>query len=817
MQRRNRSLGKVRQWRRHAALRRLWCLLFVLCAVACLPARCVAQTSANPLRNASAIAFDAAGNLYIADAAAHQVWKATLGGSLALVAGNGTQGYAGDGGPATAAELNEPQGLAVGADGTLYVADAGNHCVRAVSPGGVISTFAGSGTEGDSGDGGVANEARLRAPKAVAVGAGATLLIADTAAHRLRRVSAGVITAFAGSGVQGTSGDGGSAGEAMFDAPSGLAVDGSGAVYVADSHADRVRRIDAAGKVSTFVGTGARGFGGDGGPALSALLSSPRGLVWTPEGDLLIADEGNQRVRKVNSAGVISTVAGSGVEGLSADGASGTQAAVRAPRGVAVSSFGLPVVADALNGTVRELTGGGVLYQPAALVAGRSSKLSVQATAAATYGDASAVSVAVSGGVGAPQGQVTVLEGGKVLGTSALSAAGAQVPVGLLPAGQHTFAVAYGGDGLNPAGTASVAGPVIAKLPVVAIASSSEAVYGQAPGLFTGVISGVLPQDTDAVQAAFGVASGQTFGVGTYPITATLAGAKAANYVVSMSQGSGMLQITKAPALAALQGVGSAQAFAGLPLPLQATVASTTSGSPTGTVQFLDGATVVATAELQGGLAQATYTSPAVGAHPLTVQYLGDRNFLPVSSGAVSVAVAALPDFTVTAAGAQSASAGAGGTASFSFTVSSQGAPFTGAVLFSATGAPGGGSVAFSPPAVVPGAQSAKVTMTVQVPVASASLGQEQFPAKQRGRPVAALVVSGVLACALWRRRAMLPRVLCLIMLLAGMAGCGARTVGEGTNGVLAQSYTVQVTGTATNLAGQVVVHSVPFTLTVQP
>ena len=125
--------------------------------------------------------------------------------------------------------------------------------------------------------------------------------------------------------------------------------------------------------------------------------------------------------------------------------------------------------------------------------------------------------------------------------------------------------------------------------------------------------------------------------------------------------------------------------------------------------------------------------------------------------------------------------------------------------------------MAFSPPAVVPGAQSAKVTMTVQVPVASASRGQEQFPAKQRGRPVAALVVSGVLACALWRRRAMLPRVLCLILLLAGMAGCGARTVGEGTNGVLAQSYTVQVTGTGTNLAGQVVVHSVPFTLTVQP
>ena len=455
--------------------------------VAGLPAR--AKTSVPRLRTASAIAFDSAGNLYIADANGNQVLEATLGGALLVVAGTGVQGFAGDGGPATAAQLNQPLGLAFGADGTLYVADSGNQRVRAVSPAGVITTFAGVGVAGFSGDGGSAAVAAMREPTALAVDAAGGVLICDGGNRRVRRVFSGIISTFAGTGVQGYAGDGGPATTAQMDGPSGVAVAGDGRVFIADTHNQRVRVVGTDGSIQTFAGTGVRGFGGDGGPAVAANLSDPQGLGWTSEGGLLIADAGNERVREVSAAGVITSWSGSGTEGVSGDGVPGLQAALRAPRGVAMSSFGLPVMADTLNGTVRELASRSQLFEPAALVSGRVSAVSVAGAALQVYGQSS-FAVLASGVVGSPTGVFQIVEGGNQVSEGILSGGQAQVSLSTLSAGQHSLVANYNGDGLNPSASSSLVSVTVQPATLTAMASSATVAYGASMPLLSGVLSG---------------------------------------------------------------------------------------------------------------------------------------------------------------------------------------------------------------------------------------------------------------------------------------------------------------------------------------
>jgi sugar lactone lactonase YvrE len=185
-----------------------------------------AQSVALPLLPTS-VAYDAAGNLYFADTNRHVVYESSLAGVLSVVAGDGVQGFSGDGGVATSAELDSPQGVAVGPDGTLYIADTGNERIRAVS-GGMITTFAGNGSGGFAGDGGVAVNASFRRPNALAIDTSGALLVCDAGNERVRRISVGVIATMAGNGTQGFAGDGGAATSAELDTPMGLAVSGDG-------------------------------------------------------------------------------------------------------------------------------------------------------------------------------------------------------------------------------------------------------------------------------------------------------------------------------------------------------------------------------------------------------------------------------------------------------------------------------------------------------------------------------------------------------------------------------------------------------------
>ena len=206
----------------------------------------------------TSVAYDSAGNLYFADTNRDEVYESSLGGVLTVVAGNGVQGFAGDGGAATSAELNSPQGVAVGADGTLYIADSGNERIRAVIAG-TISTFAGSGSVGFGGDGGGALTAMFRLPNALATDANGALLVSDSGNARVRRISGGVIVTIVGNGTQGFAGDGGMAVAAEIDTPMGLAVGADGRIFVADSHNDRIRVVATNGTISTFAGSGLGG------------------------------------------------------------------------------------------------------------------------------------------------------------------------------------------------------------------------------------------------------------------------------------------------------------------------------------------------------------------------------------------------------------------------------------------------------------------------------------------------------------------------------------------------------------------------------
>jgi uncharacterized protein (TIGR03437 family) len=305
------------------------------------------------------VAVDAAGNLYIADSLNNAIRKVSANGAMSTFAGNSVPGSSGDGGAPTAAQLNGPQGVAVDAAGNVYVADTQNHKVRKIS-GGAISTFAGSGTAGFSGDGSAATGASLNAPFSVAVdAAGGNVYIAEFGNSRVRKVdSKGIITTVAGNGVSAYGGDGGPALSAQLNGPQGVAVDSAGNLYIADTENNRVRQVTPGGAISTIAGNGLAGFAADGVQSTNTQMGNPTGVAVDTFGNLYVAD-GNARVRKVFTSGLISTIAGTGVRGYSGDGGAGTQAMLSAPSGVAVSAAGNVYVADTLNNAVRLLQVGG--------------------------------------------------------------------------------------------------------------------------------------------------------------------------------------------------------------------------------------------------------------------------------------------------------------------------------------------------------------------------------------------------------------------------------------------------------------------------
>jgi hypothetical protein len=317
----------------------------------------------GPATNASlyypeSAALDAAGNLFIGDFVNNRIRKATTNGIITTVAGNGNPGYSGDGVPATNATVR-PAGVALDTNGNLFIADWNNNRIRKVDTNGIITTVAGIGSPGYSGDGGPATSASLAYVEGVTVDGAGNLFIADTVNNRIRKVDTnGIITTVAGKGpaVYGSySGDGGAATNAGLDTPYSTAVDVSGNLFIADFYNNCIRKVDTNGIITTVAGNGDWGYSGDGGPATNATLDEPYGVAVDSSGNLFISDSSNDRIRKVDTNGVITTVAGKDCWGYSGDGGPATNATLNLPAGVALDSVGNLFLADLGNERVREV------------------------------------------------------------------------------------------------------------------------------------------------------------------------------------------------------------------------------------------------------------------------------------------------------------------------------------------------------------------------------------------------------------------------------------------------------------------------------
>ncbi|HEX9047054.1 MAG TPA: immunoglobulin domain-containing protein [Verrucomicrobiae bacterium] len=304
------------------------------------------------------VLVDATGNLLIADQYNNCIRRVDTNGTITTIAGTGTAGFSGDGGPATNACVI-PTDLALDAAGNLYFAEAYNARIRRVDTSGIITTVAGNGVATYAGDGGAATNASLNFPCGVAFDANGNLFIGDQFNNRVRRVDTnGIITTVAGNGDSASYGDGGAATNAGVRGPVGLAFDRSGNLYIAQYSENRVRRMDTNGIITTVAGGGVGGGVdglGDGGPATNAILSGPQFLACTANGSLLIADFAHNVVRQVDTNGIITVLVGTGAADFSGDGGDPLQATLNGPVGLALDPFGDLFISDYFNQRVREV------------------------------------------------------------------------------------------------------------------------------------------------------------------------------------------------------------------------------------------------------------------------------------------------------------------------------------------------------------------------------------------------------------------------------------------------------------------------------
>ena len=354
----------------------------------------------------------------------------------------------------------------------------------------------------------------------------------------MRRVAAGVVTTFAGTGVQGFGGDGGPATAAVMDSPGSVAVASDGRVLIADARDNRVRVVGTDGVIATFAGGDVAGFGGDGGPATSAALFAPAGVTVTPSGVVCIADSGNHRVRMVGASGVVTTLVGNGVQGAATNAGQATSNVIDTPVSVAVSSAGDVVFADAGSATVMEVAADGTLRSVG--VGSVAVSTSLSEVGPLVYGSGS-VTLSLMAAGSAAEGIVALLDGGQVVSTGSLNAGSAMLSTALLAAGTHRLSASYAGDLLHGAAVS----PVVAATGLSGRWRYTATAAGAT--VPTSVRGAAAVADGDAARACCRGIPARCRGrsrvmrvdlspVGTYPISATLTGAQSANYMVGLSR-----------------------------------------------------------------------------------------------------------------------------------------------------------------------------------------------------------------------------------------------------------------------------------------
>ncbi|MGB6942150.1 MAG: Ig-like domain repeat protein [Bryobacteraceae bacterium] len=555
-------------------------------------------------------------------------------GLIQTYAGNGSQGYSGDGGAATSASMSNPLGLVLDANGDLFIAVPGNERVRMVSQSsGIITTVAGGGT---GGAGGLATAAQLLGPCDVKLDSTGNIFLSDTCMEasgggggtgggvsgRIWRVDAvsGIITSIAGGGNSGSIGDGGPATSASLNTPVGIAIDASGNIFIADSGNNRIRRVDATtGIITTVAGNGTAAFAGDGGLATAASLNSPDGVAVDTAGNLYVADSQNNRIRMIAAAtGIITTVAGTGSAPFNGDGILATSANLSSPITVIVNSSGNLLIADSGNYRVRMLDmSSGLIWT----VAGSGS-----ASGCCGIGDggpATKAALDVPAGLAiSPSGPLFIseLQGNRVREVS-------------LPSPYASTAVT----------TSANASSVPSGNPVTLTATLS-AINGLASNA-TGTVT--FLDGTSTFLASVAVANGSavfsssSLSQGVHTINAIYSGDTAFGYAVAPPFS---LTIT-APQAAVALAASPNPAIANQPFTLAATL---TPLSATGTVTFLNGSSTLGTAPVTSGTATLSGITLASGSYSLTAQYGGGNGFGPATSPALSLTVKAVSSVAVT-------------------------------------------------------------------------------------------------------------------------------------------------------------------------
>jgi len=898
-----------------------------------------AATSAQ-LGAPNRLAVASSGNIYIADHKNNVVRKVTAStGIITTIAGTGAAGYTGDGGPAASAQLNLPEGAAVDSAGNLYIADEGNNVIRKITAAtGVITTVAGNGTCGYTGDGGPAAGGQLCGPAYVSVDSAGNFYIADMNNNVIRKVaiSTGLISTVAGNGTAGDSGDGGQAPNAELRVPVGLAFDSAGNFYIAESGGNIIRKVTVAtGVITTVAGNGTAGYSGDGGLATSAELNGPVGIAADAAGDLYIADASNEAVREVNAGtGMIATVAGNGIVGYLGDGGAATSAELGIPTDIALDGLGNFYIVDAGDNVVRmvsvgqsqltaantaygatttqtvtvsnigninlnipapglgsnpsqsgafsvdassscpqltssssaqtltagaecayvldfaptslgALSGSVVLTDDALGVNGSTQTISASGTGIAAnttativssqnpsqYGQGSAtVTVAPTSGRAVPAGTVQFsADGNPTGGAVELNGSGtATYLFSTLGVGTHIITGVYspGSPDFTGSSATGVSQTVIAALLSASIAGTPTKVYDGTNTAtlnatnftltgFAGLDGATVTQTAGTYAAA--TAGGQT-------VTASLSSSNFAangstnfaNYVLpTTASGPGI--ISKAGTGTSL-GASITSIHPGQTVTLTATVAST-AGTPTSNVQFFDGTTALATIALSSGIAVDTTTLSAGATHSITAVYGGDTNFTSSSSSVVSVAVAP-QDFTFAlAAGAPSTqTVSTGGAANYQLVAAPLYTAFPGTVSFALTGLPAGATYSFSPATLAASGGSTPLTLTVHAPMTAKLYGPEMG---RRWEPMLLgllfLPLAGRRRMRFLRGRLASSGVLAFALLVSLTALIGLNACGGGSSHSISsqspqsQSYTLTATATSGGTA-----HSTILTLVVQ-
>ena len=779
------------------------------------------------------MAFDAGGALYIAELQGHRVRKMDAQQRILVVAGSGVQGYAGDGGPATAAQLDSPAAIALDGTGTLYISDSHNHRVRRVDAAtGVITTVAGTGVAGSGGDNGPATAATLDLPVGLALDASGDLWIADARAHRIRNVDArtGVIDTVAGTGSEGDGGDGGPAVQAMLDTPTSLAVDADGNVYVADEHNHRIRRIDAISGVITAVVGGSATAGAQDEEGRGVSLRLPRGLSLDASGMLFVADMGAQKVLRLDpSTGVMQSVAGSGIEGFSGEMGAPLSATLDGPRGAIVSPAGLLTIADTENGRVRQVTGAGLETIAGTGASGVAAAAPLSATTVAMSGPqalpyGSGTVTAHLTASGSATGTVALVEGGAVLASAPVIGNGANLSTAAIAAGAHTVAVLYSGDSTHAASVSVTEMLTVSPAALSVTVNPVNTVYGAVIPVLTGSVSGLLAQDVSRLTIAYTTGATPTSVVGAYPITVLASGTAAGNYALQVVPG--LLTVAKAGSATTISQVSVASGTT--TLAVNVGVQSRTTGQPTGTVTLLDGDTPIAGAALGGdGMVVLASGSLASGAHMLTVFYPGDSSFLPSTSAATAVNLGGggsppppKGDFALTCTAACSQPLAAGSPANFALSAHWTGAMLSSPVALSVSGLPAYATAAFNPPYLPPGGAVSGFTLTVTV---SAQAAMVRGPTREDVGSALGAIYFGLPVILMGRgKKWRLPcrsvaRAAFVSIALLCLAGCGDRvTATTQTAGPASKSVPLTVTGTITDPDGVTRQHTTVVTLIVQ-